>query len=255
MVLYFSGTGNSQFTAELIADIIQDELISINSYVKNRKKAKFHSDKPLVFVVPTYAWRVPKLVEQWILKNDFTGSRDTYFVLTCGDGCGNAAAYAKKLCLKKDFRFCGLTSVLMPENYLAMFPTPEKSECQVIMEAARPQIVSIAEQIQSGKCLKEPKLSVTDRVQSGPVNGLFYAFAVKDKGFHVSDQCISCGKCARRCVLNNIDMESGKPVWKGNCTHCMACIAGCPTEAIEYKDKSKGQYRHYIMKDNVGGTE
>lgn len=249
MVLYFSGTGNSQFAAELIADIIQDEVVSINSYVKNRKKAKFHSERPFLFVAPTYAWRVPKLVEQWILKNDFTGSRDVYFVLTCGGGCGNASAYAKKLCLKKSMRFCGLVPVLMPENYLAMFPTPSKSQCQEIIEAARPQIASIAAQIHAGEYLEESSLSITDRVQSGPVNWLFYAFAVKDKGFKASDKCIACGKCAQSCVLNNIDIESGKPVWKGNCTHCMACIAGCPTEAIEYNDKSKGRYRHYIMKN------
>lgn len=251
MVLYFSGTGNSQFVAGMIADLVQDELISMNQYVKNRKRAKFYSERPFVFVVPTYAWRVPKLVEQWILKNDFTGSRDVYFVLTCGDGCGNAAVYAKKLCSKKGWRFCGLAPVLMPENYLAMFPTPENSKCQEIVEAARPQIASIATQIHSGACFEDPHLSVIDRVQSGPVNWLFYAFAIKDKGFQVSDQCISCGKCSHRCVLNNIDMVSGKPVWKGNCTHCMACIAGCPTEAIEYKDKSKGQHRHYIIRDSL----
>ena len=251
MILYFSGTGNSQFAAELVGDFIQDEVVSMNPYVKNRKKAKFHSERPWVFVVPTYAWRVPKVVEQWIMKNEFTGSRDTYFVLTCGDSCGNAAAYAKKFCLKKGLNFCGLAPVVMPENYLAMFPTPTEFECQEIVDAARPKISVIAEQIRSGENFEEPKLSVTDRLESGPVNWLFYAFAVKDKGFTVSDKCISCGKCAKRCVLNNIDLESGKPVWKGNCTHCMACIAGCPTEAIEYKKKSVGQHRHYMMKDRL----
>lgn len=54
-----------------------------------------------MFVMPAYARRVPKVVEQWIMKNKFTGSRDTNFVLTCGDSCGNGAAYTKKFCLKK----------------------------------------------------------------------------------------------------------------------------------------------------------
>ena len=61
--------------------------------------------------------------------------------------------------------------------------------------------------------------------------------------------CVSCGKCAQRCPLNNIRISDGKPVWNGNCTHCMACIGGCPTEAIEYKSASKGNRRYYIMKD------
>lgn len=249
MIFYFSGTGNSQLAAALIADITGDEIISINRYLKKRKTAKFHSERPLVFVAPTYAWRLPKIVEQWILKNDFTGSKDAYFLLTCGDGCGNAAAYAEKLCSKKGLRFRGLASVLMPENYLAMFSTPDEVECRTIVEAAQPVITALAERIRDSECFEKLPVSFGGRVESGPVNPLFYALVVHDKGFTVSDRCISCGKCAERCVLNNIDMAGGRPVWKGKCTHCMACIAGCPTKAIEYKAKSKGQHRHYIMND------
>ncbi|MFQ8599465.1 MAG: 4Fe-4S binding protein [Oscillospiraceae bacterium] len=36
---------------------------------------------------------------------------------------------------------------------------------------------------------------------------------------------------------------------EGNCTHCMACIGGCPTEAIDYKSISKGKRRYYIMEE------
>ena len=39
-------------------------------------------------------------------------------------------------------------------------------------------------------------------------------------------------------------IKDGKPVWNGKCVHCMACICSCPTEAIEYGSKSKGQPRY-----------
>ena len=32
-------------------------------------------------------------------------------------------------------------------------------------------------------------------------------------------------------------------------THLMACIGGCPTEAIEYTSKTKGRHRHHMMQD------
>ncbi|MBS6212423.1 MAG: EFR1 family ferrodoxin [Proteus hauseri] len=92
-------------------------------------------------------------------------------------------------------------------------------------------------------------VSLVGRFISGPFNPLYYRLYIKDKGFTVSDACVSCGKCAKRCPLNNIDMAEGRPVWKGNCTHCMACICGCPTEAIEYKSISKGKRRYDIMKE------
>lgn len=248
MVLYFSGTGNSQYVADRIAEMISDEAVSMNQYLKARKNVTVRSERPFVFVAPTYCWRLPRVVEQWIMKTHFSGSQDAYFILTCGGGCGNAGIYAERLCEKKGLRFHGLGQVVMPENYLAMFPTPSEAECHEIIENAGPCIAGLAERIRSGKDFARRSVSFKDKVKSGPANPLFYAGIVHDKGFSVADRCISCGKCALRCPLNNIDMINGKPVWKGNCTHCMSCIAGCPTEAIEYKNKSQGQHRHDIMK-------
>lgn len=249
MICYFSGTGNSQLAAKQIAEAIGDQFFSINQSLKMGELATLHSEKPFVFVVPTYAWRIPRVAEQWIRKTTFSGSQDAYFVLTCGDGCGNAVDYVRPLCKEKNFRFQGLASVVMPENYLAMFPTPDKVEAQAILEHAKPQIDALAAQIQKGNPFPQEKVSPVGRLQSGPVNPLFYRFSVGDRGFTATSACTACGLCARRCPLNNITLEGKQPQWNGNCTHCMACIGGCPTEAIEYKSKSKGRHRYYIMED------
>lgn len=249
MVFYFSGTGNSRLAAKQIAESLGDEPISINHFLKNGGKKTFHSEKALVFVAPTYAWRLPKVVERWIQETVFTGNKAAYFVLTCGGNVGNAAAYAKALCRKKGMNFRGLAPIIMPENYIAMFPTPGEEECQSILKQAKPKISALAERIKRNELFTAATITMKDRLQSGPVNLWFYPFAVEDKGFTVSDVCISCGKCARRCALNNIGMKDGKPVWNGKCTHCMACIGGCPVEAIEYKAASKGQRRYFIAEE------
>jgi len=81
---------------------------------------------------------------------------------------------------------------------------------------------------------------------SGPVNPLFYKFFVKADAFTVSEACIGCGQCAKRCPMNNVTLKDGKPVWSKNCTHCMACICYCPVSAIEYGKKSVGQLRYHF---------
>ena len=248
MVFYFSGTGNSQFVAFRLAELLaEEEAVSINQYLKAGGPAAFHSERPLVFVAPTYAWRMPKVVSEWIASAQFDGSRSAYFILTCGGSVGNAAAYAKALCEKANLHFRGLAPVAMPNNYVALSNPPGEAACRELLDSARTRTAALASLIQRGEPFPESPVSLQDRISSGPVCGLFYALFVRDRGFTASDACISCGKCARRCPLNNIEMVGGKPAWKGHCTHCMACIGGCPAEAIEYKSSSQGNRRYDIM--------
>lgn len=249
MIFYFSGTGNSQLAAEQLARITGDASVFLNRLFRAPEAAVFRSDRPLVFVTPTYAWRLPRIVQNWIRRTRFEGNSDAYFVLTCGTGCGNAAAYARKLCAEKGLRFRGLAAVRMPENYLAMFSTPDAAQCRAIIDRALPCIASLAENIRAGADFPVEAPSLAGRLQSGPINPLFYALCVRDGAFRASRSCTGCGRCARNCPVNNIVLRDGMPVWQGNCIHCMACIAGCPAEAIEYGPKSRGQHRHFILHD------
>ena len=100
MILYFSGTGNSRFAAEKIAEITGDEFVCLNDYIKNETAGDFVSGKPFVLVCPTYAWRVPLVVEKYLETARLEGSDDMYFVLTCGSGTSGAQNYTRKLCDK-----------------------------------------------------------------------------------------------------------------------------------------------------------
>lgn len=123
-----------------------------------------------------------------------------------------------------------------------------KAECAAILEKAGERAASLAALVQKGEPFPEAAISFKDRMNSGPVNGLFYALFVHDKGFAASEACVSAAN-APSGAAEQYRHSDGKPVWNGNCTHCMACIGGCPTEAIEYKSASKGNRRYYIMKD------
>ena len=118
MILYFTGTGNSKFAAEYIGSVIGEEPVSINEWMKKGECPEFHSDSPYIITAPVYAWRMPHVVEDFLKRCSFSGSRDMYFVLTCGDSIGNAGAYAEKLCEEKGMRYRGMADIAMPENYI-----------------------------------------------------------------------------------------------------------------------------------------
>ena len=136
----------------------------------------------------------------------------------------------------------------MPENYLLLFNLDSDQTNKKIVEEANLELEKVASIISSGGNFLETKVTVAGRLQSSLVNSIFFKFIVKDKKFYATDKCIECGLCSKVCVLNNISCEKGRPKWLGSCTHCCACISKCPTNAIEYGEKTIGKDRYLLSK-------
>ena len=246
MVVYYTGTGNSRYVAQRFAAALGDDLITANEYIKNDTPAALHSDRPWVFVSPTYGWQIPHIFADFLRRGSFTGSREAYFVMTCGSEIGNADRYNRDLCTEKGLACMGTAQIVMPENYIAMFSAPQADKARQIVAKAEPSIDRAIAAIQRNQPFAPAWNNLYDRFMSGPVNPIFYKFFVKADAFTVSDACIGCGQCAKRCPMNNITLKDGKSVWGKNCTHCMACICYCPVSAIEYGKKSVGQPRYHF---------
>lgn len=252
MILFYSGTGNSRYAAAMIAKETGGELVSMNDIMRQRIKNKenatfdFRSETPFVFVCPTYCWRVPRLVEQFIRESRFTGCKDAYFFLTCGSSTAAAAKYAEELCAGMGFHFMGLSSAVMPENYIAMFDSPDYDEAQDIIRAAESVIESAGKAIALRRPITDPNGGKGFKALPSIINPYFYRHSVSDKKFMVKDNCVGCGQCAKICPTVNITLENSRPIWHGNCTHCMGCISICPTEAIEYGRASRKRRRYYL---------
>ena len=246
MILYFSGTGNSRFMARILADCLNDEAISMNKLIKTRHHQSFYSDKPYVICAPIYAWRYPRIVESFLKKSEFNGNRMIYFTATCASQTGDVEKYLKKICESQNMIFMGFSAIDMPSNYIAMYDMPSKESIEKTLSAAKPQIIKIANRIRHKKEIKDTHLMPFSFIMSSAVNELFYDFFVTADGFHTTAKCTGCGKCTKLCPMNNIQMKDGKPVWSDICTHCMACICGCPQEAVEYRVNTQHKSRYYL---------
>lgn len=244
MIVYFTGTGNSRYCAEMLADQLGDDLLDTFSFLRDGIAPELTSQKPWMFVAPTYSWQLPRIFADLIRSGRFSGSRDAYFVMTCGSDIGAAAQGNQELCQEKGFHYRGTLPVVMPENYIAMFNAPKPEQAKQIIAAARPTLERALTLLREGREFPPVKTGALDGLKSGLVNRLFYRFQVKAKPFTVSDECVSCGKCVAVCPLANVRMEAGRPVWGNRCTHCMACICGCPTQAIEYGRITRGKPRY-----------
>lgn len=257
MILYFSATGNTEFIAQELAKRLNDECVNLLDRIKNGDHTPLHSQKPFIICAPVYVCEMPRFMAKYLKEQDFTGSKDVYFIFTSGGYCGISGYLAKKIFKAKKMNYHGRAEVKMPRNYVAndAYPMLPKEEVEARIKAAYSRLDEIASNIAQGNKLKARYVFLFEKIITLPFNPLWCKYKLKAKDFYAKDSCIGCGKCAKLCPLNNIKIIDKKPVWSDNCTHCMACIGNCPVEAIEYgeitKDKNPynfGKYR-YLVKD------
>lgn len=246
MILCFSGTGNSRYIAGQIADELQDGIVDINAKIKTTDYSPINTGDNVIVVTPTYAWRIPRVVSDWLSKTELLSAKRIWFVMNCGGEIGNASKYNRSLAGQKHLCYMGTSQILMPENYVAMFSVPQAEEARKIVKDAGPAIADAIACIKTEQPFPVPRSNLCDRFMSGPVNPVFYQFFVKAAAFQADDTCTGCGQCVKNCPMNNIALENGRPIWGNQCTHCMACICYCPAEAIEYGKKSIGKPRYHF---------
>lgn len=255
MILYFSATGNSRFVAEYLAGVLNDEVVSINDILKYQKVTTFHSEKPFVFVVPIYAWRLPYHVEQLIKEVSFIGNSNVYVIATIGQHAGNASKYCESILEKKGLSYRGFESVIMPDSYVV-------SERMVTKQEAIQQIQKIISDIHKfSTCIKNEQdikvqhtITMKDRFLSSVGYWGFHHFMEHSNSFTVLDTCIHCGICVSRCPTNNIVLDANGITFKNDCMFCLSCLHHCPQQALEYKGKIKehGQYICPTMDEIMG---
>jgi flavodoxin len=99
MIFYFTGTGNSLYAADKIAEAQGDRTYSIAALMDRQKEA-FHYDlrenELLGFVFPVYAWGPPKIVLDFINKLYITGNPYIFSLSTCADEEGDTTKVVRK---------------------------------------------------------------------------------------------------------------------------------------------------------------
>ena len=245
MIIYFTGTGNSRFAAEKIAEATGHETVNAAKYIRKGHGAVFSDPGVYVFVCPIYVSAPPMAFLDFIRHSTFPTDCRAYFVMTCAGGMGAAPAYCRKLASEKGFTYMGTVEVEMPQNYIVMFKTGTPEENKAKIEAALPVLTNISVAVRNCRELPDPGMKGWELLSTKMVLAPYYKYFISAKAFTATDKCIGCGKCASLCPLDNITLQDGKPVWEEHCTHCMACINLCPKEAVEYGKGTHGKLRYH----------
>lgn len=249
MILYFSATGNTKYIAEELAKELDDSVIDLRERIRQKDYAPIRSKKPFVVCSPVYVCEPPRFLTAYLRKTKLIGNRNVYFIFTSGGYAGISDFVVRCLMRRKQYK--GSKEFKMPRNYIAsnMYPELRKEEIERRIQQADKQILETADVIRAGGILKSRHVWLWEILVTLPFNPVWYHLRHGVKAFHVTDFCISCGKCERLCPLRIISLHNGKPVWNGKtCEHCMSCIQNCPVEAIEYGKITEGKDRYRFEK-------
>ena len=249
MIFYFSGTGNTRWAAQLLAEATNDTLLYIpNELRKGELNYKLPDGERLGFCFPTHGWQPPHIVREFIRRSSFNVQRSTYIyaLTTCGDNMGYAMRIFEKELRQKELHTDSRFAVVMPESNVCFsflhLDTDEKARQKV--DVARQRMAHICQIVtERQRGVEELVKGAIPFTYTYIIGGYYNKHLITDTKFWVDkDACIQCGLCEKLCPVN--DIKGAPPVWLHNerCTNCLTCYHHCPAHAIHWGQMKRGQY-------------
>lgn len=263
-IYYFSGTGNSFFAANALAQELNAALIPIASL---RDKACIETDAQIIGIVfPVYYFEPPMIVEEFARKLKGIKAKYVFAVCTYGGASGATIRMLKSVIRLSGGVLSAAYGLCMPQN---SFPKRNENREKKQKDCER-TLGFIAKSVQVEKrgvfysniLLELMLIPIHAMIIRPACKRHFQAVSnlppastyaehkhAMDIKFQTNENCNGCGICTKVCPVGNIMQKDGKPVWLHRCEHCLACYNWCPHQAIQGGITTKGYYyRHPKIK-------
>ena len=257
LTLYFSGTGNTKYLAELFSSKMGAKCLSLES--DTDFSAEINAHDTIAFCYPIYNSRVPRIMRLFTHNHttDLIGKKVIILVTQqkfSGDG---ARVFT-------DLFDAGAIEVIYAEHFNMqqnmgnipiwsnLFKPSKKSNAKHINKT-NAKMNTVCNNINSGIVKKRGFSRISELL--GFIQGKPWQKNTKDivpvrlekklmEGLRVHDDCTSCNLCIKICPMKNLENQRGKIKHLNNCTICYRCVNRCPQKAITVyiHRKPKWQY-------------
>ena len=231
LMLYFSGTGNSEYIARRFAGLMGAACHSIEEHTDF--ELLLSKARTVAICYPVYGSLVPRIMRSFakryqklLLKKKliifctqmiFSGDGARAFARLL-PGCDKNVIYAEHFC--------------MPVN-ICNFPLIPVTERERIRKkkAADKKLLAVCRNLKKGVRKKRgwnPCSTLAGKLQ----NTTFPAIEAKKRGsFRADADCTQCGLCVKKCPVHNLEIRDGRVVQKNKCMLCYRCVNLCPQKA------------------------
>ena len=242
LILYFTGTGNSLMVAKAIAKHLGDTDLLHFSKVNEHSLKRPVDVLGLVF--PVYWNGLPLLVLNTISALKGLNPQYIFSVVTHAGGPGQVQSQLQVELQKNGLELNAGICLEMPSNYIIGYDAPSDSSIQSDLANAERVLSQFSEIVKSNQ-EHRPRADFPPFSRTTSAYQRFIATVHEsDSNFWVDENCTECGLCEEICPVQNIELETGGPIWNHLCEQCLACINWCPEGSIQYKNQTakRGRY-------------
>jgi len=262
LVLFFSGTGNTEYVARYLARHLADASIDPMMEIELRsiewQAAEAVDDFDLLALgFPVYAGDAPGLVQEYLERLPPGEGRGAFVFCTKGLVAGGAVRRNLGRLAARGYLPLGGGSVLMPGTDglsmvgkdSAMARKAREKDYDHLPDA---DLVAEALALALREWAPTPAWQGLDR--SGSSSGATWADRVwawlygateryARSRLHADERCVACGLCARLFPAQVIELRGDRPRFGEGCALCLRCLHACPQEAIQIGRLTKGKFR------------
>ena len=233
--IYFSGTGNSRYAAELFCREYDKEAITYSIEDGDVLSAVRETDM-IVFAYPVQFSTVPKIVRDFIADNkDLWSNKKIFVIATMGLFSGDGSGLLGRLLQSHGAEVIGGLHLRMPDSIsdekALKRPLEENKE---LVKQAEQKIKDSVRQLKAGHPTQEG-IGPLYRLAGFFGQRAYFGHKTREYSSKLKidkEKCIGCGQCEKLCPMKNITMVDQKAVSKDRCTMCYRCINKCPKQAI-----------------------
>ena len=233
--IYFSGTGNSRYAADLFCREYDKEGVVYSIEDGDVLTAVRDADL-IVFSYPVQFSTVPKIVRDFVIDNgELWRNKKVFAIATMGLFSGDGAGNLGRLMKRFGAEVMGGLHLKMPDSIAdeKALKRPLNKNKELVKQAEQ-KIKESVRQLKDGHPTQEG-LGPMYRLAGLFGQRLYFGHKTKEYSSKLKiekEKCIGCGKCEKLCPMKNISMAEQKAVPGNRCTMCYRCINKCPNQAI-----------------------
>ena len=229
IIYVFSGTGNTRRVAEEYARRLEGSVTAIIDI--DRDTVPMHdADADMIGIgYPVHAFNPPHLMIGFARKLAEEPPRPLFIFHTGGEGLHlNDSSSLQLRHILRRYDILSERHYVMPYNMI--FRHSDQMARHMLWYMGK--LVEIhAKSLMEGIHERYPHMPLRHLISI--ILRIEWPYAsMQGKHMKAGGSCTGCGLCARRCPMQVITMEDGRPVFHTGCILCTRCSMSCPADAI-----------------------